>query len=229
MERTKQIIKQCNSFAAEYHLDQDSDPGQLANLLRAPAGYALRDRIPAHRYRKYRLLLKKAVGLDLKALQGFRPLVISNMIDEHMMPPATMRLTLDHYLWNYAREQGLQMRGLESMADQVETLRKISPEEELSALLRTLRNIPTHRRQLRKLFAWYLSGDIWALYQASRKGLGQNRKRLLYGRNRNMATRLIELASQQSTFAAVGAAHLAGDQGLLALLKRAGFRLHPVR
>jgi uncharacterized protein YbaP (TraB family) len=43
-----------------------------------------------------------------------------------------------------------------------------------------------------------------------------------------MAERILEIDASQPVFAAVGAAHLAGKYGVLALLKRQGYRVTPV-
>src|SRR5262249_47636499 len=50
----------------------------------------------------------------------------------------------------------------------------------------------------------------------------------LYERNKVMATKMDSLMHLQSMFTAVGAAHLAGSNGIIALLKQKGFTVEPV-
>jgi len=51
--------------------------------------------------------------------------------------------------------------------------------------------------------------------------------RLVYGRNRNWVNKLQEIMPQQSLLVAVGAGHLLGEQGLITLLRNAGYTVEP--
>ena len=48
-------------------------------------------------------------------------------------------------------------------------------------------------------------------------------ERLVTGRNRSMTERLVALFARGSTFVAVGAMHLPGEEGILSLLERRGY------
>lgn len=50
----------------------------------------------------------------------------------------------------------------------------------------------------------------------------------LEARNKEMAANLVALLSKNSVFAAVGAAHLPGDEGLVSLLRKKGYSVTPV-
>jgi uncharacterized protein YbaP (TraB family) len=54
------------------------------------------------------------------------------------------------------------------------------------------------------------------------------RKALLFDRNKIMARRFAEMARQNSLFCAVGAGHLAGQKGMLRLLKKQGFKVRAI-
>jgi uncharacterized protein YbaP (TraB family) len=54
------------------------------------------------------------------------------------------------------------------------------------------------------------------------------RVKLLDERNRKMAVRIAEQGRLNSLFVAVGASHLSGKNGLIALLKQAEYQLEPI-
>ena len=51
------------------------------------------------------------------------------------------------------------------------------------------------------------------------------RKSLLDDRNITMAKRAVPMALEKPVFVAVGASHLAGENGLISAFKKAGFKL----
>jgi hypothetical protein len=136
--------------------------------------------------------------------------------------------SLDETLWNHAKSQGKTTTGVETFADQLETLRNIPFEQHLKGLTWLLKNYNRHKTRMHKMMERYAAGEIQALYQAAKKDAKGMRKTLLYRRNKLMAKRFVEIARTQSLFCAVGAGHLAGGKGMLRLLKKEGFKVSPV-
>jgi uncharacterized protein YbaP (TraB family) len=81
---------------------------------------------------------------------------------------------------------------------------------------------------VKKMLEWYRRGEIRQLYQAAKRDAKGLRRVLIYDRNALMAQRFAEIARREPLFCAVGAAHLAGQKGMLRLLKRDGFRVEAV-
>ena len=76
--------------------------------------------------------------------------------------------------------------------------------------------------------AWYEQEDYQQLYKYGKKSLGKYKKILLTKRNYNIADSFLEKISHESVFLAVGAGHLAGQSGLLAILKKNGLNLKAI-
>ncbi|MBL0099512.1 MAG: TraB/GumN family protein [Saprospiraceae bacterium] len=74
----------------------------------------------------------------------------------------------------------------------------------------------------------YGRGDYVQLYKSSKKSMGKIRSLMIYDRNKYMSERIVQLSQEKSSFFAVGAAHLAGDKGLISLLKKQGFKLRHI-
>jgi uncharacterized protein len=60
------------------------------------------------------------------------------------------------------------------------------------------------------------------------ESIGSHQDLLLNQRNRNWIPIMGEMMLAQPTFFAVGAGHLGGDQGVVSLLRKAGYTVEPV-
>ena len=74
----------------------------------------------------------------------------------------------------------------------------------------------------------YYAGDPQRMYNLVDKSKESDAGPGLGKRNIEMAANLATLVKGKSVFAAVGAAHLSGDKGLIALLRAKGFSVNPV-
>lgn len=77
----------------------------------------------------------------------------------------------------------------------------------------------------------YKAENIEAIYNRTTGEKFMNEKTriaMLDKRNSNWVNQIPELMKNKSTFIAVGAAHLAGEQGVINLLKKAGYKVKSV-
>jgi uncharacterized protein YbaP (TraB family) len=76
----------------------------------------------------------------------------------------------------------------------------------------------------------YKSKDIDKMQQMSveDKTFAEYESILLNDRNNNWVPVIIDHAKQKSTFFAVGAAHLGGQNGVINLLRKQGFTVKPI-
>ncbi len=225
LEPVKDRIRQSRAFATEFRLDALAAPQDPQALL-LPDGQTLTRLLgPAH-FDKLRHILRKTVGLDIHPLRRLQPLLIINMVDERLLE-RNMAASLDETLYRFAREEGKELQGIETYAEQLELMRRIPLSYQLKALRSLGRHIGSHRRHLLEMTRRYAQGDLRALYRSARRGASHLRKPLLLNRNAVMAARIAPMAKEQPTVFAIGAAHLDGGKGVLRLMKQAGFRVIP--
>ncbi len=77
----------------------------------------------------------------------------------------------------------------------------------------------------------YKSQDLKKLEDLMMKtdmGIGNFTEVLLYNRNRNWVAKLKDLMPGKTLLVAVGAGHLPGDQGVINLLRKAGYTVTPI-
>jgi uncharacterized protein YbaP (TraB family) len=226
LEQAKAHMLLSGCLALELDLGQAQaslDP----SLFRLPPGISLDRLLPPKKFEKLRRALYKTAQLDIAALRQFSPLLIVNLVNEHVLA-RDMPVPLDQHLWDFAQEQGLSVLGIETLEEQMQTLRHIPLELQLQSLLSLGRNFKRYRRQILRMAEVYASGDIYKLHRAAKRSASGLRGPLLYERNAIMAHRIAEWSQSRPLFCAVGAGHLAGGKGLIRLLKQQGFQVRAV-
>lgn len=138
---------------------------------------------------------------------------------------------LDKVLYDRAQAAGKHVRGLESPREQIAVFDDLPLTDQVALLRETVmlgEQLPVLLDQMTTI---YLSKDLKQLEQLYRDYLDPGddalaariHQRLVTERNQRMFDRMRPFLAQGNNFIAVGALHLAGQQGLLALLARAGF------
>lgn len=218
-------IDACQAFATEFNLQEV--PGSFdPQVLNLPPGLTLDRLLGEKNYQKLRRILQKALGLDIHFFRGQKPFLITNLIDERILS-RDMPYSLDEDLWRFARSRGKRLMGIETYAEQLDILKRIPLDLQLSGLRAVGRNIGAHRRQLRQMTRLYVEGDLQRIYRSARRSAHGLRRLMLDDRNALMAGRMTAIAREQTSTFAIGAAHLAGYRGVLRLLKMEGLRVRP--
>ena len=140
-------------------------------------------------------------------------------------------LDMEIYLHALARER--RIVGLETPAEQLAAFDNMALEVQLALLDEMVKNANLVPKQLEELTAVYLEGDLERIDRVARaqyEGLPESVTRwfdeqMLERRNDRMLERLTPLLGETSVLAAVGAMHLAGDNGLVEGLRRLGYRV----
>jgi uncharacterized protein YbaP (TraB family) len=145
----------------------------------------------------------------------------------------------DNLLMTQAEDVGKQIIGIEDTQEHFGIMDSFSLDEQLVMLRAVLKRSAAEKEQgFASLVQAYLAGDSEAVAALDDKITGnmlpkalwdKMRTRLVDDRNVIMAQRIMDEAKQQKVFVAVGASHLAGQGGLLARLRAAGFQLSPLK
>ncbi len=138
---------------------------------------------------------------------------------------------LDEWLQATAERQGKAVLGLETMDEQIAVFAGW-PQEMLVAMLRGSLAYPELvRRSQAALLALWSDGDLPSmdlLFRVSTLPMPPEQRRILtetlvLNRNHLMAARLQPILAEGGAFVAVGALHLAGEEGLISLLQDKGW------
>ena len=150
-------------------------------------------------------------------------------------PPEQARAAdqaLDLVLLARAKQNGAEVAGLESLTEQADLFDQFTLPEQVRLLTDTVCHYEFARREFATLKSLYLQQDLGALYRYSQRYTAAGEplykrlmQALLVDRNSRMAERMRPMLEQGGAFIAIGALHLAGEEGVLALLAKQGYQL----
>lgn len=169
-------------------------------------------------------------GIPTEILDRLKPWAAAVMLG---MPAAQTGQYLDLQIYLRALERGRRTLGLESAAEQLAVFDAMAPQIQLILLEEMVKNANEVPTQLEELTVAYLTGDLDLLDQVVRRqyaGAPAEVKRwleqvLLLQRNERMIARLSGILEREAALIAVGALHLGGEAGLVAGLRRLGYRV----
>jgi uncharacterized protein len=171
--------------------------------------------------------LKQYYGFNAPNLLVLNPFEIVHSIQNSLLP-SDSEVFADLYLWNLAQSYNLECLGMETHHSQRVLMDKLAKETSWSEVKRIVSNPTRYRKGMKQMLSDYEKQRLVALYKKSRKSLGNMKRSLLTERNHIMLEAILSNSTKGNVFAAMGAAHLPGRYGLLALLKRNGFKCKPL-
>lgn len=226
LDAALEYLTDCAVFATEFDFSE-TDNQALTEVLRLPNDTSLHHLLKPGAWKNLDHYALKLLGVPAARFDHQHPMMVSSTLTAVFMSEE-QTYSLDETLWYAAQAAGKQCTGVETFEEQLQTLKKIPLEQHIKGLTWLLKNFSRQRRRLQKMMNMYAESDLQNLYQAAKKDAKGLRKVLLYDRNKLMAKRFAKIAQSQSLFCAVGAGHLAGQKGMLRLLKKAGFKVKAV-
>jgi uncharacterized protein len=172
--------------------------------------------------------LTKSYGAGLDQLGILKPFVLSSMVMIKRLP-CEEQSSYEMFFVEKAKDNKIEMVGLESFAFQVGIFDKIPQKMQIDDLAKLVTD-DEGMEEFESLVAAYLEEDIEGLYEmiTENEMFKEYGDLLLADRNANWIPVIEELIHQQPTFIAVGSGHLASDMGVIALLRKAGYRVEAV-
>ena len=174
-------------------------------------------------------------GLPEPVLRLFKPWAAAIFL---MVPQHDPEKVLDIVLARMAAKQGKPVHELESISEQVDIFDGMTEADQVALLRHAVDNHDRMPKVTGRLIEAWLARDLAALWRIGQEGVGESeearrldrvfRGRLLTERNTRMAERLEPRLKEGSAFVAIGALHLYGNDGVLALLQRRGWRVSRV-
>lgn len=181
-------------------------------------------------------------GIPPASVQKMKPWMIASMVALpacELARKAAGAKVLDVELAERAQAGGKALAGLETIVDQLGAMASLPMEFHMRGLVDTLALGERIDDVIETMIVLYLDGEtsmFWPFFRAvlpsdeqSAAGFAAFEETMITARNDTMAARAAPFIDAGGAFIAVGALHLPGDEGLVALLREAGYTVSAVR
>ena len=217
-------LDRCKIFASEIDLSTENMV-KAAGMMLLPEDQTLHDRFDEAEYELVRTAVKSCSGFELSLFNKVKPPALIALCYAGNRP-GSMEATVDELLYRHAKTTGITTIGIETVEEQVALLDKIPDDY----VLEFFKNLDKQDMEFESLIRCYSRADLdslWLLMQDEESG-AMLTDELIRLRNYRMTERVIPLIRQQSIFVAIGAGHLPGQDGIIALLRKEGFMVEAV-
>ncbi|MDQ1086281.1 TraB/GumN family protein [Siphonobacter sp. SORGH_AS_1065] len=172
---------------------------------------------------------KDSLKMNLESMQKMKPFVIMSMMYPKMLgcTPGSPELLFVQQATTAKKP----VLGLETADYQFSILTKPGDKKAAEQLVEFVKDFQKSKKEFNELLALYRSQDVEALYLATQKDeqFKDQMEDLLWNRNANWVPIITKAIQEKPSFFAVGAGHLGGDKGVIALLKKQGYKVKAVK
>lgn len=228
-------IRETDVFVGELDYSDKSIQGKMMRAFVMPGDTTLFMLISKEDSALVADVFQKKTGQPLALFQRMHPMFTSLTIDMVDMVGSDTPQPLDMFLASYAEKHGKKIAGLETLDEQVSALTSMPLQRQAEHLVEGVKvqteDPDTLKRMFDKMTRLYRDGKLQELSELLNEygeAGAEMEDDLLTKRNKLMAERLEPMMKEQAVFAAIGAAHLGGEEGVVKLLEAKGYTLTPI-
>lgn len=223
-------FNQCNVLAAEVDLVDTTDAALVLQAV------MMKDTVLDDLYSNENLkIVKRLIEKEFDPfyagmLNGIKPFYILALIMEKPKNNETFETVMDVRVQLLAREMGKDIIGLETASEQASSIDVLNLKEQAELLLNFAKTTYDATDYFERLKGFYLDQNLDSLVKEDLTAFFPEKLvvELVEGRNRRFFQSLVEQIPHSNVFCMVGAMHLPGENGLIAMLRREGYLVQPV-
>ena len=226
-------VKDAVKASSKVYLELDFDDPEMMQKMQAnmlmEGDASIKNLLPDSTFQKASRSFLTTTGISLEMLSKMKPILLSVMLY-----PSLMKCELaspEQLFSTMAAEQNKSVEGLETVEEQMKVMDQIPYAEQAQMLVDYLLEPEKFSKETLDILKQYKEGDLAAL-EKSMNDPNQSYSKYLEGmllqRNRNWIPIIIKQSTENPIFIAVGAGHLAGEEGVISLLRKQGYTVSPL-
>ncbi len=228
-DATMAALNRSKAFAGELNME-DVDQMAILRLMKLDSGEHLDSRFSPDEWTRIDTYCKEKMHINVNDFRDYNVFFLYGLIVQSQFKNQKGQ-AVDIYFFGEAKKQGKKLLGLERVEEQIDAINRMTIEEQKKMVLDAVDGKAANsEKEMKKMMKYYAKGDLDGLMKISADAdMGSNfETALITERNHRMAERMAPIMQEQSTFVAVGALHLPGEEGVIALLRAQGYTVKPL-
>lgn len=220
-EIVKKYMVKANSISVEYVQQDEEDIRIIEDFLYRKDKH-IKSYFTENEYEKL-LKLLKLKNIPLNEIEYSSPYYIISLI---MDPKLTIEPHMDALIESYAIDNSIKLIGLESVKSAFNSETNFDDNAYFLEQIRMAINAPSTIDDARQKFkTLYIEENLVQLNMLTEKDFFEHE---VTRRNKIMIDNISKVIDEGNAFIAIGAGHLAGDEGVLNLLSKSGYKISRV-
>lgn len=230
-DKVKTALDKTQQLCLELDMDDANMQTEMMGSMMMKNGVTMKSLVKEEDFKIVNAFLTTNLGFSADMLNPVKPFMVSAMLYPKMMDCEMQ--SVENELIKITKAQNEEVIGLETVAEQLAVFDAIPYQEQMNELVITAKdNMQRDKAELAEMMTLYKSENVEAMVAYTEKSANVMTSKysdvLLKNRNQNWISRMTTIAKNKPTFFGVGAAHLGGKEGVIALLRKAGFTVEAV-
>lgn len=222
-------LSSCKKYYGELDMDDPNMPANMMEFAKLKDGKTIDSYFEPNDFAAFDKKYQSVTGMSLMLLKQYKPFLGMSFLILKTVP-CTATVQPETELMHLAQQKQIEVLGLETIEQQLTLLNKEPIDSQLAAMRKMVNNFDSSKQMMNEMIQIYLKKDVNALYQFMKeKGVDDNfESTMLIKRNKNWVPKMKKAMKESPSFFAVGAGHLGGKSGVLALLRKKGYQVEPI-
>lgn len=229
-ETIKNKLNATNQLVLELDMDDPTLATEMQKNMMMTSGKTLKNFLDEKEYAAVNQFFKDSLNMPLEQLVSLKPFMLSTLLYPKYLGCQTASWEMT--LVNLAQGKKMEVLGLETVEFQMKAIDYLPFDKQAKALVESIQDYAESKATIQEMLQLYKSQNVEAMYKISVKYFGEEMKGMekvmLEDRNRSWIPLIGKMSKEKPTFFAVGAAHLGGETGVIALLKKQGYMVKPI-
>ena len=170
------------------------------------------------------------IGIPYSLVNRIKPMLLESFIAMKMAGDKPQ--SYENNFLTMANTHNKEIIGLETVKEQMAVFDQVSITDQVKYLMDNVKRYSSLKTEFNQLIDAYTSQNLDEIYRLMMETDTTDARFdsiIVNKRNKNWIPRIEKLVQNQPCFIAVGSGHLAGNEGVLALLRKEGYTVKPVR
>lgn len=231
-EKLKTAFAETSQIALEVDMDDPAMPMKAMQGMMMKGDASIKDMLSAEDYKKLDTYFTKNTGMGVAMLNKAKPFMLMSLLLSKSTGCEKPTSYEDEFV-KIAKADKEEVLGLETIESQLALFDVIPYDVQLKEVMKMVNDGEEEtKKQFAELSALHTAENIEGLMKMMQEEEGMTKDfsdKLLDNRNKNWIPVIEKMSKEKPTFYGIGAMHLSGENGVIKLLRKAGYTVTAVK